>query len=149
MCLDKYIYPHIGIININDIKPRFILEHVLRPLEEREILETARRVKSVINQVYLYGIASGQTEINSARCLQLTLNCKDPPETKVSGGPFFFKAFPACLSKISSLWLPEHPVLSERMKDPSSDPDPGAAGNSAGKPVLEACRFSTRCFQES
>jgi integrase len=41
-----------------------ILELVLRPLEKRGILETVHRVKSLLNQIFQYGLACGQIERN-------------------------------------------------------------------------------------
>ena len=53
--LEKNVFPFLGHIGINDISPKMILD-VLKKIEERGKFETAHRVRSIIGQVYRYGI---------------------------------------------------------------------------------------------
>jgi integrase len=62
--LTNYINPKLGREKVDKITPLMILELVLRPLEKRGILETAHKVKSLINLIFRYGFASGQVERN-------------------------------------------------------------------------------------
>ena len=59
---EKDIFPMIGDMPISEIKPKQILDKVLRPMEARGVGEMTARVKSIISQVYRFGVASGYTE---------------------------------------------------------------------------------------
>lgn len=56
--LEKLIYPHIGGRGLNEIEPPDIL-FIINLLQNAGKIETARRVKSIISQVYCYAIAQG------------------------------------------------------------------------------------------
>jgi len=59
---DKDIFPAIGHIPITELTPNFVLVNVLRPMEHRGVGEMTARVKSIISQVFRYGVACGYTE---------------------------------------------------------------------------------------
>ena len=59
---EKDIFPIIGDIPISEIKPKQVLDKVLRPMEARGVGEMTARVKSIISQVFRFGVASGYTE---------------------------------------------------------------------------------------
>lgn len=60
--LEKDIFPAIGDMPISDIKPKQILDEVLRPMEARGVGELTSRVKSIISQVYRFCVAAGYIE---------------------------------------------------------------------------------------
>jgi len=60
--LEKYIFPEIGNIPIDQIKP-LLLMNFLKKLEKRGVLETARRIRGIVGQILRYAIACGY-EIN-------------------------------------------------------------------------------------
>lgn len=60
--LEKDIFPHIGAMPISEIKPKQILDKVLRPMEARGVGELTARTKSIISQVFRYGVACGYVE---------------------------------------------------------------------------------------
>ncbi|PLY01196.1 MAG: integrase, partial [Desulfuromonas sp.] len=47
---------------ITEIKPKNVLDKVLRPMEARGVGEMTARVKSIISQVFRFGVASGYVE---------------------------------------------------------------------------------------
>jgi integrase len=59
--LEKYILPFLGSIPINMIKPVDLLA-VLQKIETKGKAETCLRVKSIVGQVYRYGVATGVAE---------------------------------------------------------------------------------------
>lgn len=59
---EKDIFPKIGDMPISKIKPKQILDKVLRPMELRGVGEMTARVKSIISQVFRFGVASGYVE---------------------------------------------------------------------------------------
>ncbi|MDR3158748.1 MAG: integrase arm-type DNA-binding domain-containing protein [Zoogloeaceae bacterium] len=59
--LEQNVFPYMGGSVIADIKAPEVLA-VLRRIEERGIIETAHRVKTVISQVMRYAIATGRRE---------------------------------------------------------------------------------------
>ncbi len=59
---EKDIFPIIGDMPISEIKTKQILDKVLRPMEARGVGEMTARVKSIISQVFRFGVASGYTE---------------------------------------------------------------------------------------
>lgn len=63
--LTRYIYPHIGTMDINAIKAPDILR-VLDALQNAQLLETAKRVRIIIGQVFSYAVQTGRTENNPA-----------------------------------------------------------------------------------
>lgn len=60
--LEREVFPHIGDVPIRDIKPQDILEKVLRPIENRNAVELAHRIRGVISQIMRYGVACGVCE---------------------------------------------------------------------------------------
>ncbi|MBP9838905.1 MAG: integrase arm-type DNA-binding domain-containing protein, partial [Proteobacteria bacterium] len=74
---EKYIFPKLGDFPITEITPLFLLK-VLRELEQRGILETVQRVKSLCSQVFRYAIVTGRAERNPAEDLKGVL--KTPEE---------------------------------------------------------------------
>ncbi len=59
--LNKYILPELGLISIKDIKAPDVLR-LCRKIENTGHEETARRVKTVIGQIFRFAIASGWAE---------------------------------------------------------------------------------------
>ena len=59
---EKDIFPMIGDMAITEIKPKNVLDKVLRPMEARGVGEMTARVKSIISQVFRFGVASGYVE---------------------------------------------------------------------------------------
>lgn len=60
--LEKDIFPQIGNMALVEIKPKLVLDKVLRPMERRGVGDLALRVKSIISQVFRYGVACGYVE---------------------------------------------------------------------------------------
>jgi len=60
--LEKHIFPEIGDIQIDQIKP-LLLMNFLKKLEKKGILETARKIRIIVGQILRYAIACGY-EIN-------------------------------------------------------------------------------------
>jgi integrase len=63
--LERDVFPHIGNWPIADLKPPKILE-VLRAIEDRPALETAKRVRQRISAVFVFAISSGLAENDPA-----------------------------------------------------------------------------------
>lgn len=63
--LERDVFPHIGHWPIADLKPPKILE-VLRAIEDRPALETAKRVRQRISAVFVFAISSGLAENDPA-----------------------------------------------------------------------------------
>jgi len=60
--LERDILPTIGDVPISEISPKLILDQVLRPMETRGVGEMTARVKSIISQIFRYGVACGYVE---------------------------------------------------------------------------------------
>ncbi len=60
--LDRDIFPSIGTIPISELQPKQILDKVLRPMEARGVGEMTARVKSIISQIFRFGVACGYIE---------------------------------------------------------------------------------------
>lgn len=69
----KYIPQSVRAMPLDQISPRLLMEQVLRPLEHAEKLETAKRVRIIISQIYRYAIALGDVFTDPARDLQSAL----------------------------------------------------------------------------
>lgn len=67
--LEKEVFPHIGARPINDLQPTDILP-VLRLIERRGAIETARRVRQRMSAVFVYGIATGRAKDDPAATVQ-------------------------------------------------------------------------------
>ena len=76
--LEKNIFPYLGKVPISEITPPKLLE-VLRLIEKRGALETAKRVRGICSMVFRYAIACGLAERDSAQDLQGALT---PPKGK-------------------------------------------------------------------
>ena len=60
--LERDIFPAIGKMPISGIKPKQILDLVIRPMELRGAGVLSRRVKSIMSQVFCYGVGYGYVE---------------------------------------------------------------------------------------
>lgn len=67
--LERDVFPWLGLVPINDIKPPALLE-CLRRVEARGAIETAHRIRQACGQVFRYGIASGLCERDAAADLR-------------------------------------------------------------------------------
>jgi len=61
--LESHILPKLGQRQIADITPPEVLS-MLRAVEDRGTLETARRVMNICGQIFMYAIATGRAERN-------------------------------------------------------------------------------------
>ena len=64
-CLKHDILPAIGNVPVSLITPQLLLEKVLRPMERREVIYSAHRVRTIISQALRYGIACGLLDRDS------------------------------------------------------------------------------------
>ena len=60
--LNRDIYPYIGKLPLSTITPKQTLDLVIRPMENRGAIVLSKRVKSIMSQVFCYGIAEGAVE---------------------------------------------------------------------------------------
>ncbi|MGP8153578.1 MAG: tyrosine-type recombinase/integrase [Smithella sp.] len=67
-CLERDVFPWIGIRPIKDIKAPELLM-VLRRVESRGVLEGAHRVRGICNMIFRYAISTGRAERNPAQDL--------------------------------------------------------------------------------
>lgn len=115
----KYIPQSVRAMPLEQISPRLLMEQVLRPLERAEKLETAKRVRIIISQIYRYAIALGDVFTDPARDLQSALKpaVKKPMAAIVTEDDFkeLWKAICAypqksmrCAMQISALTF-QHP----------------------------------------
>jgi integrase len=63
--LERDIFPSIGSLPIKEISPPKVLE-VLRRIEQRSAIETAKRIRQRISSIYAYAIACGLAETDPA-----------------------------------------------------------------------------------
>src|SRR3546814_1549455 len=63
--LERDVFPAIGSLPIGALNPPKILE-VLRAIEARSAIETAKRIRQRISAIYAYAIASGLAETDPA-----------------------------------------------------------------------------------
>ena len=63
---EKNLYPYLGKEFINDISPLSFLD-ALKPMEERGVLATIRKIRGVCVQIFDYAILNGLCESNPAR----------------------------------------------------------------------------------
>lgn len=75
----KHMPRSIQELPLTDITPRLLMEKVLLPLQQAEKLETCKRVRIIISQVFRHGIALGDIYHDPARDLQSALK---PPVKK-------------------------------------------------------------------
>jgi integrase len=55
--INKYINPTVGNFDANTLTPANILNLVLKPIQDKNLLETTHRVKSLISQIFQLGFA--------------------------------------------------------------------------------------------
>jgi integrase len=67
--LNKYIYPKLGSLDINQVTPRVLLSE-LRKIESKGYIETAHRIKRICGQVFRYAIATGRADRDPAADLK-------------------------------------------------------------------------------
>lgn len=70
--LERDVFPSIGSLPVADLKPPKILE-VLKSIEDRGSVETAKRVRQRISAVFVYAIAKGIAELDPAEKLSAAL----------------------------------------------------------------------------
>ncbi len=75
--LEKEVYPYIGNLSVLEVTAPVILE-VLRRIEARGIIETARRTKQNIGQILRYAIATGHPAIDYTPALSGALTPMPP-----------------------------------------------------------------------
>ena len=76
MLLTKDVIPFIGHLPIASIKPKDLLDMVLRKLEARGAIDTAHRVRQLCGQVFRYAVATGRAERDIAADLRGALAAK-------------------------------------------------------------------------
>ncbi len=76
--LEKNIFPWIGNRPISELEPMDVLD-VLRRMETRGILESAKRMKIACGQVFRYGVATGRCKRDPTADLKGAIA---PPQTK-------------------------------------------------------------------
>jgi integrase len=67
--LERDVFPDLGATPIKDITPANVLS-VLRKIENRSAVETARRIRQRMSAVFVYAIASGRAETDPATIVQ-------------------------------------------------------------------------------
>lgn len=75
--LDKDLVPVLGKIPVADVKRADVLD-VLRRIEKRGALNSTRKCRSWLNEIFRFGIASGYLEMNPASDLDIVA-AKEPP----------------------------------------------------------------------
>jgi integrase len=91
---NKDIFPYIGQLAVNDIKP-LVLLNVLRRMESRGATEKAKKVRQRCSEVFRYAIVTGRAEYNPAADLTSAMSgheSKHYPFLTVEELPEFFKA---------------------------------------------------------
>jgi len=68
--LEKDVFAVLGKVPIRDIDESMVLHSVLRPIEKRGALETAKRIRQRISAVFVYAIATGHTTRDPAAIIQ-------------------------------------------------------------------------------
>jgi integrase len=59
--MTRDLFPHLGIRPLNEITPPELLA-VIRKIEDRGALESAKRTKQIAGQIFRYGVATGRCE---------------------------------------------------------------------------------------
>ncbi|WP_370553652.1 tyrosine-type recombinase/integrase [Edwardsiella tarda] len=91
---NKDIFPYIGQLPVNEIKP-LVLLNVLRRMESRGATEKAKKVRQRCSEVFRYAIVTGRAEYNPAADLTSAISgheSKHYPFLTVEELPDFFKA---------------------------------------------------------
>lgn len=63
--LERNIFPGLGNVPINEIRPKLLKQH-LDPIEQRRVLETLRRIISRLNEIFRYAATEELIEFNPA-----------------------------------------------------------------------------------
>ena len=63
--LETYLFPAIGKAHIAKLEPQDILA-VIRPIEQKGLFETARRLLQIVSQVFRYAVVTGRARHNIA-----------------------------------------------------------------------------------
>lgn len=63
--LERNIFPRLGSVPINEIRPKLLKQH-LDPIEQRGVLETLRRIISRLNEIFRYAATEELIEFNPA-----------------------------------------------------------------------------------
>ena len=63
--LERNIFPGLGNVPINEIRPKLLKQH-LDPIEQRGVLETLRRIISRLNEIFRYAATEALIEFNPA-----------------------------------------------------------------------------------
>ncbi|HFU6593136.1 TPA: integrase domain-containing protein [Klebsiella variicola] len=63
--LERNIFPSLGSVPINEIRPKLLKQH-LDPIEQRGVLETLRRIISRLNEIFRYAATEELIEFNPA-----------------------------------------------------------------------------------
>ncbi|AIR60913.1 integrase [Cedecea neteri] len=91
---NKDIFPYIGQLPVNDIKP-LVLLNVLRRMESRGATEKANKVRQRCSEVFRYAIVTGRAEYNPEADLTSAMSGRESkhyPFLTVDELPAFFKA---------------------------------------------------------
>lgn len=94
---NKDIFPYIGQLPVNEVKP-LVLLNVLRRMESRGATEKAKKVRQRCSEVFRYAIVTGRAEYNPAADLTSAMSgheSKHYPFLTVEALPDFFKALSA------------------------------------------------------
>ncbi len=75
--LEKDVFPYLGAMQINEIKPKKMLETIKR-IESRGALDVAKRILHVCNQVFKYAVIFERIEYNPAADLHGALQAAPP-----------------------------------------------------------------------
>lgn len=67
--LETYLFPAIGKAHIAKLEPQDILA-VVRPIEQRGLFETSRRLLQIVSQVFRYAVITGRAKHNIAADLR-------------------------------------------------------------------------------
>ena len=73
--LETYLFPAIGKAHIAKLEPQDILA-VIRPIEQRGLFETSRRLLQIISQVFRYAVITGRAKYNPAADLRGALRSR-------------------------------------------------------------------------
>lgn len=60
--LEHDVFPYIGILPINMLGPRDVLNKALRKIEARGSIDTAHRAKQICGRIFRYAVAVGLAE---------------------------------------------------------------------------------------
>ncbi|GAB1264276.1 tyrosine-type recombinase/integrase [Aurantivibrio infirmus] len=67
--LEKDLFPHLGNLPVSTVKPKDLLR-VLRKIESRGALETAKRAKQTCGQIFRFAVATGRADRDPAADLK-------------------------------------------------------------------------------